>query len=154
MKAGFRIMDSDLHVQDPRFPRLRVGFLETSGSWLIWLLWRLDDHSEMYGPDESWTLSMKPSDYFRRQGWIAFEPEEAPVKYLVDYLGEDNIVISTDYPHPDCMFPEAMQSFIALDGIDDRVRQKILWDNCARLYNLDPQTGEARRATEVVPESV
>jgi len=127
-----------------RFPKLRAGFLETNASWLIWLLWRLDDQWEMFGPDENWTLSMKPSEYFRRQGWAAVEPEEEPTELLIKSLG-DNLVISTDYPHPDCKFPDAMNEFIELEGLDEDAKQKILWDNCVRLYNLDPETAENRR---------
>jgi predicted TIM-barrel fold metal-dependent hydrolase len=127
-----------------RYPRLKAAFLETSASWLIWLLWRLDDQWELFGPDEEWTLSMKPSDYFRRQGFAAVEPEESPTRYLVDAVGEDCLVISTDYPHPDGHFPDAMEEFIHLPGISDQAKQKILWDNCARLYNLDPETADRR----------
>lgn len=129
-----------------RFPNLRAGFLETSASWAAWLLWRLDDHWDMFGPDERWTLPMKPSEYFRRQGWVAAEPEEEPVKYLLDYIGEDNVVISTDFPHPDSIWPEAMNEFLELEGISQRAKQKILWDNPTRLYSLDPDTAATLRA--------
>jgi len=128
-----------------RFPNLRVGFLETSASWAAWLLWRLDDHWEMFGPDEGWTLSMKPSDYFRRQGWVAMEPEEQTAKYLIDFAGDNNIVISTDFPHPDSIWPNAMDEFIELDALSEQAKRKILWDNSTRLYNLDPETAENQR---------
>jgi hypothetical protein len=47
----------------------------------------------------------------------------------------DYFVVSTDYPHPDGAFPEAMKEFLAL-SVDDPARRKILWDNCARLYDI------------------
>jgi predicted TIM-barrel fold metal-dependent hydrolase len=128
-----------------RFPNLRAGFLETSASWATWLLWRLDDQWELFGPDESWTLSQKPSEYFRRQGFVAAEPEEGPVKYLLDAIGDDNVVISTDFPHPDSIYPEAMNEFVELEGISEAAKRKILWDNSVRLYDLDPETGQSRR---------
>jgi len=131
-----------------RFPNLKAGFLETGASWTVWLLSRLDDQWELFGPDESWSLSMKPSEYFRRQGWVAVEPDEENVKYVVDYLGEDRVVVSTDFPHPDCKYPEAMNQFVALEGITDPVKQKILWDNCAGLYNLDLETADRRLASD------
>jgi uncharacterized protein len=127
-----------------RFPKLRAGFLETSASWITWLLWRLDEHWELFGPDERWTLSMKPSQYFHRQGWVALEPEETPTKYVVDDMGDNNIVISTDFPHVDCLYPNAMDEFVELEGLSAQTKQKILWDNCARLYNLDQETGQNR----------
>ncbi len=45
-------------------------------------------------------------------------------------------MVSTDYPHSDGAFPEAMEQFFGLP-FGDEVRHKILWDNCARLYNID-----------------
>jgi predicted TIM-barrel fold metal-dependent hydrolase len=29
-----------------------------------------------------------------------------------------------------------MDAFLALDGLSDATRRRILWDNCARLYGL------------------
>jgi uncharacterized protein len=129
-----------------RFPNLKAAFLETSATWLLWLLWRLDDELEWFGPGEESLvpLSMKPSEYFRRQGWVACEPDEEPLRYLVDYLGPERIVISSDFPHPNSYYPEAMNKFIGLEGIDKTAKQKILWDNPCRLYDLDVQTGESR----------
>lgn len=51
-------------------------------------------------------------------------------------IGDDNIVVSTDYPHSDGLFPDAINEFLALEGIGEKTKAKILWDNCARLYPL------------------
>ena len=34
------------------------------------------------------------------------------------------------------LFPEAMNELVALEGVSDKTKAKILWDNCARLYPL------------------
>jgi predicted TIM-barrel fold metal-dependent hydrolase len=52
-------------------------------------------------------------------------------------VGDDNIVVSTDYPHSDGLFPHAIEEFGALDGVSDKTEAKILRDNCARLYGLN-----------------
>jgi len=44
--------------------------------------------------------------------------------------------VSTDYPHSDGLFPVAIEEFVRLEGVSDKTKAKILWDNCARLYNL------------------
>ncbi|MBM4261978.1 MAG: hypothetical protein FJ145_11190 [Deltaproteobacteria bacterium] len=44
----------------------------------------------------------------------------------------------TDYPHIDSKWPHALNSFLAIKGLDQVSQQKILWDNCARLYGLNP----------------
>jgi predicted TIM-barrel fold metal-dependent hydrolase len=55
-------------------------------------------------------------------------------------MGADYFVVSTDYPHSDGAFPEAMQQFFELP-LRDEARRKILWDNCARLYNIATPAG-------------
>ena len=53
---------------------------------------------------------------------------------IIDLIGDDNIVFSTDYPHGDSDFPEGVEEFLEMDGVSNESRKKILWDNCARLY--------------------
>lgn len=118
-----------------RHPRLRVAFLEGNCSWVPFLLWRLDEHWEwvgdLYAPD----LSMKPSEYFKRQCFVSAECDEAPIKGVVEQVGDQSIVFSTDFPHPDCKFPHAVERFLKL-GISEASKKRILWDNCARYYRL------------------
>ena len=47
----------------------------------------------------------------------------------------DEMVFSTDYPHGDSKYPEAVENFLKLPLPDDQKR-KILWDNCARFYGV------------------
>jgi predicted TIM-barrel fold metal-dependent hydrolase len=62
--------------------------------------------------------------------------DEGLVAKVIDYLGDDNIVFSTDYPHIDSRWPDAVNIFLSVTEISEVSRRKILWDNCARLYNL------------------
>ncbi|MCH8281748.1 MAG: amidohydrolase family protein [Chloroflexi bacterium] len=119
-----------------RFPNLKVAFLEGNCSWLPWWLYRLDDQWAKFGAGESVQLSEKPSTYFMRQCFISIDPDELPAVDMIKRLGDDNVVFSTDYPHPDSAFPHAVEEFLAIDGISAASQKKILWDNCARLYGL------------------
>jgi predicted TIM-barrel fold metal-dependent hydrolase len=118
-----------------RHPKLRCAFLEGTCGWLPWWLWRLDELWEKFGPGSEIQLSTLPSKYFFRQCYVATDADEAALKQVVEAVGDDNIVVSTDYPHSDGLFPEAINEFIALEGISDKTKTKILWDNCARLYS-------------------
>ena len=80
-------------------------------------------------------IALPPSEYFKRQCCLALDADEEPAVDVVEKLGADYFVVSTDYPHPDGAFPEAMNEFLALP-LDDAARRKILWDNCARLYDI------------------
>ena len=119
-----------------RFPRLRVAFLEGNCSWLPWVLYRLDERWELRKEYTNEPLSRKPSDYFLRQCFISVDVEEDLVVDVIKRIGDDNVVISTDYPHADSHWPDAINHFMALD-IPNGARRKILWDNCARLYGVD-----------------
>jgi predicted TIM-barrel fold metal-dependent hydrolase len=116
-----------------KHPRLRVAFLEANCGWLPWLLWRLDEGWEREGDVWAPDVKMAPSEYFKRQCVVSVEPDEAVVKQVVDYTGGGSIVFSTDYPHGDSKYPEAVDRFLKLP-ISDSDKRKILWDNCAAYY--------------------
>ena len=118
-----------------RFPSLRVAFLEANCSWVPWLMWRLDDHFEFSGKMEAPGLTMTPGDYFKRQCYVSVEPEESPAAMVESYGLDDNLVLSTDYPHPDSKFPHAVDLFMELP-LSGSMRRKTMWDNCARLYGI------------------
>ena len=119
-----------------RYPNLKPVMMEVNASWLPWLLWRMDEKWDMSGIDFDTHLSMKPSDYFRRQCYAEIEAEEEVGKYVIDYIGADNLLFSTDYPHSDSLFPKAVDAFLELPGISDADKRKVLWDNPAKLFNL------------------
>jgi predicted TIM-barrel fold metal-dependent hydrolase len=119
-----------------RFPKLRVAFLEGNCSWLPWALYRLDERWEMRKEYCNESMVMKPSDYFLRQCFISVDVEENLVGDVIKRIGDDNVVISTDYPHADSHWPDAVNHFMAMD-MPSGARKKILWDNCARLYGVN-----------------
>lgn len=119
-----------------KFPNLRVAFLEGNYAWLPWLLYRLDERAKLHGALADVPLSKRPNDYFLKQCFISVDPDEYLVSDVIKRVGDDNIVISTDYPHIDAHFPHALDEFFEIEDIGDASRRKILWDNCARLYDL------------------
>ena len=118
-----------------RHPELKVAFLEANCAWLPWLLWRMDEGYEREADVFSPELTRPPTEYFKRQCWVSMEPDEEPARYAIDWVGSDKMVFSTDYPHGDSKYPEAVSSFLQL-GISNEDKRKILWDNCANLYDL------------------
>ena len=132
-----------------RHPQLRAAFLEGTAGWLPWWLWRLDDQWEKFGPGCERSLSMLPSEYFRRQCYIALDVDEEPAVHAVNELGAEYFVVSSDYPHSDGAFPEAMQQFFGLPLAAEQ-RKKILWDNCARLYAIPTPAGSLSQSVPQV----
>jgi predicted TIM-barrel fold metal-dependent hydrolase len=119
-----------------RHPHLRCAFLEGTCGWLPWWLWRLDELWEKFGPGSEVQITALPSEYFLRQCYVATDADEKVLAQVVAAVGDDNIVVSTDYPHSDGLFPDAINEFLALPSVGEKTKAKILWDNCARLYPL------------------
>ena len=129
-----------------RHPDLRVGFLEGNCGWLPWWLHRLDDQWAKYGGGERIKLEALPSEYFRRQGFIGTDVDEDLLGVVIDSLGDENIVMSTDFPHADGPFPHGIETFLALAGVSRESKGKIMWDNCLRLYGFAPGGAATPRA--------
>ncbi len=85
-----------------RHPRLKIAFLESGVSWLPGWLWRLDEicYKPMPGEVEQ-NITMPPSEYFKRQCWATFEPEEPCLREAINMVGADRLLFGTDFPHPD-----------------------------------------------------
>jgi uncharacterized protein len=120
-----------------RFPKLRLGVLESNAGWLPFWLGRMDDHT--HGRNSVMgnavdRLPLRPTEYFMRQCTLACDSDERALKYVVDYLDGENMVWNTDYPHPDA--PEPAEALPDLDAqpISEEAKRKILWDNAVKLY--------------------
>ncbi len=118
-----------------RFPDLRVALLEGNCSWAPWFMYRLDEHWEWTGWYEAPSLTMKPSDYFRRNCWVSVESDEDTVAHFIDTFGYDKLVTSTDYPHGDSKFPHAVDAFDKLPMTDD-AKAATVSTNWSELYKI------------------
>ncbi|MBI3743463.1 MAG: amidohydrolase [Chloroflexi bacterium] len=119
-----------------RYPRLKVVVLESGGGWAQPVLERMDHHYKVF-PYELTHLSMKPSDYFKRQVWISFDPDEKMLPITAELLGADRVVWASDYPHPDAKYPGCGDEVReVLDRLPATARSLIGGDNARALYGL------------------
>ena len=121
-KRGLNAFDSDMHVYDAA--DLYDKYMK---------------RAKLHGPPADVPLSRKPSDYFLKQCFISMDPDEHLVSDVIKGMGDDNILISMDYPHIDAHFSHALDEFFEIDGLDESSRRKIVWDNCNRLYGADEE---------------
>lgn len=119
-----------------RYPNLRAVLMETGASWLPWAMWRMDHKWELYAAYVEYSLSRKPSDYVRERCAISMDVDEEAARALFLADMENNILISTDFPHHDSEFPQAIQTFLQLPGFTGQQRRRILWENAAELFGL------------------
>src|SRR5204863_512886 len=82
--------------------------------WIAPWLDRMDRHFDDQGFNDS-GLKTRPSELFKRNCWISFEPVEGSLNVLADYVGPNKIMWATDYPHRDGFFP----------GAPDMVRERL-----------------------------
>ncbi len=117
-----------------KYPDFKFVLGEAGVTWIPYVLDRMDTEYE----DRARALgfSMKPSDYFRRQGYTTYQQDQF-LEPIIPIVGEDNILWGADYPHPDCIWPNSHRHIEAnLGPLPERVRRKITRENTAKLYNI------------------
>lgn len=84
-----------------RFPDLRIGIVELASIWVPQFLMMLDGAwsftGQINGRDPA-PLSLRPSDYFRRQVRVSSFAYESPF-HLAEQTGRDIFMCCSDYPH-------------------------------------------------------
>jgi predicted TIM-barrel fold metal-dependent hydrolase len=121
-----------------RFPGAKFVFLEANGGWLVPWLERLDHHTRKFQWEVPW-LEMLPSEYFRRQCWISFDPDEALLAFTAGspLCGADRIIWASDYPHPDAKFPGVTEELAdALQGLSEEQKSMITSESARALYGI------------------
>jgi predicted TIM-barrel fold metal-dependent hydrolase len=122
-----------------RFPKLRMVSVESGVGWIPFMLETMDYELFENAPAQFARLKRKPSEYFKDH-WHAtywFERNNGKLQELIDSVGEDNILFSTDFPHPTCLYPAPLDSIAGkMSTLRDVTRRKILGENAAKLYRL------------------
>ena len=115
------------------FPSLRLCFLEAGSEWLPYAIRQL----ERSWRDRRLPCKKNPREYLEAGNvFISIEADE-DVGYLLNLIGEDQLIIASDYPHEDPSRAENMVGELhSRTDLDPKLRQKILSHNAARLYAL------------------
>jgi len=119
-----------------RFPELKVIQIEGDAGWVPYWLQRMEQHWQFSGNAEHEYLTMRPTEYFRRNMMVGFRGDEPTMKAAIDIVGDDNFTWDTDYPHPDGTFPWGIESMLD-QPLSEESKRKLLWDNAARMFNLE-----------------
>ena len=119
-----------------RFPDLKIVFVESGLGWVAWYLYFVDDMVQWQGYEYP-ALKELPSWYFHRNVYLTFIKEPDAVQFLRHRLGVENIMWSTDYPHPPTTWPES-RSIVAeqFSGVPQHERELMLFGNAKRVWNL------------------
>jgi predicted TIM-barrel fold metal-dependent hydrolase len=117
-----------------RYPNLRVSFGESGIGWIPYALDRMDFEWEDRFRDLG--LTMKPSDYWRRQCKATFQFDRIGTR-LIDEMGAETLMWASDYPHTDGVWPESDKYIEEQFGhLPADVVKKITCENAGKFYGL------------------
>jgi predicted TIM-barrel fold metal-dependent hydrolase len=120
-----------------RFPELKIVSVESGSGWIPFILEALEYEMAENAPQLRAELSLRPSEYFKRQIYATTWFERSDLASMVASVGEDNIMFETDFPHPTCLYPDPLKTAAEnMRELSPAVRRKILGDNAAKLYHL------------------
>ncbi len=132
-----------------RHPGLRFVNTETGTAWILEVLPKLDSFYErmkynrhgsesIFGGAAVEKLSLKPSEYWRRNCYIGasfLRPTEIGLRHEV---GIDNIMWGSDYPHIEGSHPFTREHLrLTFGGVPAEETATILTRNAARVYGFD-----------------
>jgi uncharacterized protein len=118
-----------------RFPDLNFAFVEYGFSWLLPLLWRMDSTWSATRIEVPWVKKW-PSEYVHERMRFATQPVDEPraptdLARLIEMLGDDVLIFSSDYPHWDNDDPDKV-----LQSLPIATRERMYWTNPAAFWRL------------------
>ena len=145
MKNGIQCADLITSGALNRFPDLKFVSVESGIGWIPFML-EAADYSFLgaFSPGRRRGAELLPSELFARQVYSTCWFEAVALTHLLDKLPIDNILFETDFPHIACLYEnirETIDNSLAKAPAD--ARDKILWENSAKLYKIaDPTSAD------------
>jgi uncharacterized protein len=130
-----------------KFPGVNFVSVESGFGWVPYFIELLDWQWVNSGAAKAYPERELPSTYFTRQVYCTFWFEREPVRRMLD-LYPDNVMFESDFPHATSLSPGPASSadpprqtaVAALEGMPEDLCRKVLYENAARLYGIDPAT--------------
>ncbi len=143
-----------------RFPQLKIVLSEGNIGWMPYFLeraeqvldkqrhWASQGGVQFYKGDsgaegvaettDTDIMTMDVRRRFRDHIWGCFIEETAGLRCL-DIIGEDNVMIETDYPHSDTTWPDCIEIATRLvKDLPQATQRKILRGNAEKLFRFTP----------------
>ena len=121
-----------------RYPDMKIALSEGSIGWIPYFL----ERAEFTNQQHIWTnvnwRGKTPSEVFREHFLCCFIEDKFGLKNYQD-VGEDIIAYECDYPHSDCLWPEAPERlWESVKDLPEHVINKITHENVMKMYSFDP----------------
>jgi predicted TIM-barrel fold metal-dependent hydrolase len=140
-----------------KYPNLKIVLSEGGIGWIPYLIERAEHVAADYHylrrdnwevdpdtmrltavPTDPDVFPESPRQLFRDHMYGCFIEDDFGAANL-DVIGVDNVMIETDYPHTDSLWPNSLQfAHKALDGRSDQDKYKVLQGNARRVFDFEP----------------
>jgi len=122
-----------------RFPKLRIAFLEAGCEWVPFLASRMNHFYEFAKermPRALPKARREPEDYLRSGNFfVSCEVEDRLLPFVIDLIGEDQILYASDVPHSDRMI-DSVTYLRKRSDISESAKRKILSENPSKFYKF------------------
>ncbi len=137
-----------------RFPRLKVALSEGGVSWVPTALERLRRafrQRTLVGKE--WPGGELTPEELVRRTFVFTSIEDPSAFQLLDVIGEDSVMVETDYPHFDTTWPTSQEMIRSeLSHLKPATVRKVCYENAARIYRSELPPSEAHRSRRDVKQ--
>jgi predicted TIM-barrel fold metal-dependent hydrolase len=133
-----------------KYPALTVALSEAGVSWVPMAYERLNRaHRQAVAIGKGWPFKGSPEELARR-GFVYTSIEDPAGFKMLDLIGEDKVMVETDYPHYDSTWPESQAMIRSeLTGLAPSTIRKVCYENAARIYRHPSPPAEMIANSEV-----
>lgn len=117
-----------------RFPDLKLCLVH-GGGFLPFYSSRMD-HAWSQRPEGRHHITRAPSSYLKQVYVDCLVFDEVHLEFLIRQMGDDHVVIGTDYPF-DMGFYDPISQIAKVPGLSEQSRRRIHSETAARLLKLD-----------------
>lgn len=118
-----------------RYASIRFAILESGFGWLPFWAMRMQDQVDYMGyvPELRHTMMeyMSGGRFFAS---IVLHEGPEMIKMVSGFLGDQVLMFSTDYPHPETRFPDSVDLVLGWKQLENTLLPQIMWDNAVRCF--------------------
>jgi predicted TIM-barrel fold metal-dependent hydrolase len=119
-----------------RFPNLKIALSEAGASWVPMALERFRrSHRQSAGIGRGWPPDQPTPMEIVTRNFVFTSIEDPAAFRMLNLIGEDNIMVETDYPHFDSTWPKCQEMIRGeLSHLEAATVRKVCFENAARVY--------------------